>query len=115
MSGTVIRVLRERGHDVVSAKEALCGAADEEILARAQLEQRLLVSQDKDFGELAFRARLPASCGVILFRLVGTDPSEDNERILEVLESGTDWAGRFAVVTERQVRIRPLPSPKQER
>ena len=68
-----------------------------------------MVTQDKDFGELAFRARLPAQCGIILFRLAGTDPSEDNRRILEVLETPGEWAGHFAVVNETQVRIRPLP------
>jgi predicted nuclease of predicted toxin-antitoxin system len=113
ISGTVIRVLRERGHDVVSAKETLRGASDEEILAKAQLEQRILATQDKDFGELAFRVRLPASCGVILFRLAGTDHDQDNRRILEVLESDTNWVGPFAVVTQRLIRIRPLPSPKR--
>lgn len=41
ISGTIIRVLRERGHDVVSAKETLRGASDEEILAKVQLEQRI--------------------------------------------------------------------------
>jgi len=41
MPGTVLRVLRERGHDVLSAKESMRGAPDEEVLARAQREQRL--------------------------------------------------------------------------
>lgn len=112
ISGTVIRALRERGHDVLSAKEALQGLPDEEILARAQREHRLVVTQDKDFGELAFRARLLADCGVILFRLAGANPDQDNRRVLEVLESATEWVGRFAVVTQHQVRIRALPRPR---
>ena len=49
----------------------------------------------------------------VLFRLAGTDPDHDNRRILEVLESDTNWVGRFAVVTQRLIRIRPLPAPKQ--
>ena len=54
---------------------------------RAQTEGRIVVTHDKDFGELAFRAQLPASCGVILFRLSGSEPETDNRRILELLES----------------------------
>jgi predicted nuclease of predicted toxin-antitoxin system len=87
------------------------GASDEEILARAGAEKRLLVTQDKDFGELVFRSRLSISQGVVLFRLAGMTPDQDNRKIIEVLESGTEWAGHFAVVTETQVRLRQLPKP----
>ena len=114
MSGTVIRALRERGHDVLSAKESLQGLPDEDVLARAQRERRLVVTQDKDFGELAFRARLVAGCGVILFRLAGTNSDEDNRRVLAVLESPTEWVGRFAVVTQHHVRVRALPPPREK-
>jgi len=109
VSGTVIRTLRERGHDVLSVKESLRGAGDPDILARAQADQRVLVTHDKDFGELAFRFGLPATSGVILFRLAGADPASDNDRVLEVLESDVVWTDHFAVVTEDRVRIRPLP------
>jgi predicted nuclease of predicted toxin-antitoxin system len=109
VAGTVIRWLRERGHDVLSVKESLRGAADPEILARARAEHRVVVTHDKDFGELAFRATLPATSGVVLLRLSGANPEADNRRALEALESRADWAGHFAVVTNDRVRIRPLP------
>jgi len=82
---SIVAELRQRGHDVLSGKESLRGDDDETILARAQLEMRIVITQDKDFGELAFRIGLPASCGVILFRLNGEDPEVDNLRILEVI------------------------------
>src|ERR1043165_3171931 len=108
MPNTVIKVLRERGHDVLSAKESMRSESDASILARAQLEQRIVVTQDKDFGELAFRSRLPATSGIVLFRLMGSNPDQDNKRMLEVIEGGMNWAGKFAVVTEANVRVRPL-------
>jgi predicted nuclease of predicted toxin-antitoxin system len=114
VSGTVIRTLRERGRDVLSVKESLRGSGDAEILARAQADERVLVTHDKDFGELAFRYGLPAASGVVLLRLSGADPESDNRRVLQVLESGVDWTGHFAVVTEDRVRIRPLPSAPDE-
>ncbi len=110
--GTVIRVLRDHGHDVVSVKETMRGKPDKTILARADEEGRLLVTQDKHFSELAFRAVLPAECGIVLFRLEGANPEDDNRRMIEVIESRTDWVGHFSVVTERHVRIRPIPPPK---
>jgi predicted nuclease of predicted toxin-antitoxin system len=114
VSGTAIRALRERGHDVLSVKESLRGSGDAQILARAQADERVLVTHDKDFGELAFRYGLPAASGVVLLRLSGADPESDNRRVLQALESGVDWSGHFAVVTQDRVRIRPLPSSPNE-
>ncbi len=90
---TVIDELRQRGHDVISIKESMRGEGDSVILTRAEAEQRLVVTHDKDFGELAFRFQLSATCGIVLFRLSGSEPDADNQRILDVLESRTDWAG----------------------
>ena len=114
VSGTVIHTLRDRGHDVLSVKESLRGVGDPHILARAQAEHRVLVTNDKDFGELAFRCGLPASSGIVLFRLSGADPESDNRRVLQVLESSGDWTGHFAVVTDDRVRLRPLPGKPEK-
>jgi predicted nuclease of predicted toxin-antitoxin system len=113
ISGTVIRGLREQGHDVLSVKEAMRGQSDEAILTRGQAEGRVVVTQDKDFGELAFRRVLPAACGVVLLRLAGVDPDVDNRRALRVLTSSLDWYGHFTVVTDDRVRVRPLPGPSR--
>lgn len=107
---TVIAGLRAKGHDVLSVKESLRGEKDDTILARAQSEKRIVLSHDKDFGELAFRVGLSAECGVILLRLSGTDPDADNKRALEAIESRTDWEGHFSVVTADRIRMRPLPN-----
>ena len=109
VSGGVVRALRERGHDVLSAKESMRSQPDESLLARAQAEGRVLVTHDKDFGELAFRSGLPAECGVILIRLSGDSPESDNARALELIESREDWPGHFSVVTSDRIRMRPLP------
>jgi len=85
------------------------GAGDREILAAAQQDDRLVVTFDKDFGELAYRFGLPAAAGVVLFRLSGTNPEIDNTRAIAALESGIDWSGNFAVVSDDRIRVRPLP------
>ena len=110
--GPMLRVLRDRGHDVASVKESMRGADDWAVLAvlhRAQADGRSVVTVDKDFGELAFRFGLPSECGVVLFRLSGSSPETDNSRALAALESRADWTGNFAVVTDSLIRIRPLP------
>lgn len=106
--GPLITTLRGRGHDVVAVKEVMRGADDRAVLQKAQAETRILVTFDKDFGELAFRFGLPAQGGVILFRLSGSKPELDNARALAAMESRADWAGHFAVVTDDRIRMRPL-------
>jgi len=108
--GAMIAILRQKGHDVVSAKESLRGVPDRVVLARAQAEERILLTFDKEFGELAFRFELPAACGIVLFRLSGASPERDTARALAALESRQDWAGHFAVVTDDRIRLRLLPS-----
>ena len=70
----IVAALRERGHDVFWIKESMRGAGDPIVLALAQTDRRIVVTLDKDFGELAFRSRLPAQSGVILIRLDWKDP-----------------------------------------
>jgi predicted nuclease of predicted toxin-antitoxin system len=106
---SVVAQLRVHGHDVLSIRESMRGAEDSLILARAQAETRVLITQDKDFGELAFRTKLTAKCGIILFRLTGDDPDADIRRMVDVIESRDDWQGQFAVATNDRLRIRPLP------
>jgi predicted nuclease of predicted toxin-antitoxin system len=59
--------LRESGFDVAWITEEASGASDDDVLASCSAEGRVLLTFDKDFGELAFRRRLPATCGVVLF------------------------------------------------
>lgn len=109
--GRVVALLRERGHDVLWARVEMSGAADTEVLARAQADGRVLVTFDKDFGELAFRYGLPASCGVVLVRLSLLPADEITRILLTALESRSDWPGHFAVIEEGRVRLRSLPRP----
>jgi predicted nuclease of predicted toxin-antitoxin system len=61
----VINALVSRGHDVKWIRTTAPGASDKTVLEIAQREGRLIVTFDKDFGELAFRAGLPSTCGIV--------------------------------------------------
>jgi predicted nuclease of predicted toxin-antitoxin system len=113
--GPVVRRLRELGHDVVWVKEAFPGDKDRAVLARAQSDQRVTVTCDPDFGELAFRFGLPATCGVVLLRIPWTNPETDNALAVSALTSRDDWTGAFAVIERDRIRMRPLPKPSTER
>jgi predicted nuclease of predicted toxin-antitoxin system len=98
------------GHDVAWVRTAAPGIADSEVLAWAAREGRILLTFDKDFGELARIAKLPSSCGVILFRVPAPPPGEIGPRIAALVTARQDWAGHFSVIEPGRVRMRPLES-----
>jgi predicted nuclease of predicted toxin-antitoxin system len=107
--GPVVDALKSEGHDVLWARIAFPGAKDKALLSRAQAENRILLTFDKDFGELAFRSGLPASCGIVLFRLPASPPRQLHDRVMMALRQRIDWIGHFSVVEENRVRTTPLP------
>lgn len=96
-------------------RTAMPGVGDADILALAQDEKRLLVTLDKDFGELTFGKGLPASCGVILFRMKMPDAKIAALKMVKILESRSDWNGHFSVVEDDRIRMRTLTTSTQFR
>ena len=112
--GPAVEALRDAGHDVCWVRTEFPGAKDPVVLQHAQQEQRIVVTFDKDFGELAFRAGLPAECGIILFRILSPSPDAVARRAVQELGSRSDWTGQFAVIEEHRVRLRALPKIRGE-
>jgi predicted nuclease of predicted toxin-antitoxin system len=104
-----IEALREAGFDVLWITEDNPGATDDEVLELSVSSGRTLLTLDKDFGELAYHRRLPAQCGVVLFRLAPQDPAEIASIAVFALQSRNSWAGHFSVITRERIRMRPLP------
>lgn len=107
--GDVVRALRNRGEDVAWTCEDASGSSDEVVLARSQAEKRVLLTFDKDFGELVFRRGAECSAGVILFRIAMPSPEWVVAQILAALSSRDDWSGKFSVVEPGRVRMSELP------
>ncbi|OIO93802.1 MAG: hypothetical protein AUK03_07660 [Anaerolineae bacterium CG2_30_64_16] len=106
-----VTALRKRKHDVAWIRTEAPGSSDQEVFNRACMETRLIVTFDKDFGELAFRSKLPAVCGIVLFRISAPSAVHVARIAVAVLESRSDWAGNFAVVEDHRIRMRSLPTP----
>ena len=104
-----VEVLRDQGHDIAWAREQAPGSSDQAVLDRARSEARILVTFDKDFGELAFRARLPAECGIILLRIRAPSSEHIARFLAQALASRQDWPGHFAVIEDDRIRFTPLP------
>jgi predicted nuclease of predicted toxin-antitoxin system len=99
--------LRQQGHDVtVIAQDYPASLADQAVLAIALCEQRVLITNDRDFGELIFAGRMPHA-GVILFRLSPiTDLALKIDRLEFLLTNHAAQLDQFVVVTKDRVRIR---------
>ena len=102
----VVERLRQDGHDVVYVAELAPSITDEEVLREANGRSAVLVTADKDFGELVFRQGLVHS-GVVLLRLAGLANATKAEIVAEVCRVRTaELIGSFSVISPGQVRIR---------
>jgi predicted nuclease of predicted toxin-antitoxin system len=104
--GKAQTVLCDAGHDVVWAGEWREDPGDTDILKRAHREGRVLVTLDKDFGELAILRRMKHS-GII--RLVDISATRQAEICLQVIQKYEELLVDGAIITvdSRRVRIRP--------
>jgi predicted nuclease of predicted toxin-antitoxin system len=104
-----IEAARQAGHDIESIREIASAASDDAVLALALADSRVLVTFDRDFGDLVIRRGRLASHGVILLRPALRSPGYLARFLLGVLSQPTNWAGHFAVAQEGRLRLTPLP------
>lgn len=105
----MVNALRARGHDVAWVRTDAPGIPDEEVLATAVAEHRVLVTADKDFGELAFRQELAAVDGIMLLRMRGS-PARRHATLVAAVTARDDWAGHFSVIEDDRIRMTRLPA-----
>ncbi|MEX0714533.1 MAG: DUF5615 family PIN-like protein [Pirellulales bacterium] len=104
-----VELARENGLDVIWIKEIVPGADDDAVLAISLAEGRVLVTFDKDFGEMTFRQGKRATSGVILLRPRLRNADYIAQFMLAVLTQHSVWEGNFCVAREGQMRLIPLP------
>ena len=105
---SIVRVLLEDGHDVVWIHDESPGVPDIEVLHQAQRKNRIILTFDKDFGELAIRDPAVSCPGIILIRVFKKDPLDLAGYIRNIIRSRQDWAGHFSVIEDERIRMRPL-------
>src|SRR5262245_14139952 len=108
VSRLVVERLRAGGCDVMSVGEVDPGAPDEHVLALAKAEDRILITEDRDLGELVVRQRRQAR-GVILLELDRLSNAAEAALVADVVRTHADrLAGSLVVVEPGRIRIRPL-------
>lgn len=81
---SMVNRLREEGHDIDYIQQTEPGISDNEVLANALREKRVLITEDKDFGELVYRFKKPAY-GIILLRFHPRDKQRKLLRISQLI------------------------------
>ena len=102
-----VDTLRQEEIDIVSVAESSPGMNDRTILEQANRDNRVIVTFDKDFGELVFRESLSVR-GLILLRFTPISPNQIAERIQSVLTQVTPIEDKIIVVEEDRIRVTVL-------
>lgn len=102
----IVERLRADGHSVQSVAEFDPGIDDEAVLAKSHEADAVLLTADKDFGELVFRQRLVHS-GIVLIRFAGLEPGRKADLVSQVFAQHSRKLRRgFAVLSARALRLR---------
>src|SRR4051794_8542518 len=109
MPADAVIAARGAGHDVAWVKEIAAGADDDTVLSASVAQRRVLVTFDKDFGEMAFRRGKAAAPGIILMRPRLRSPQYVAQFTATVLAQPVTWEGFFSVAQEGRLRQTPLP------
>lgn len=102
----IVERLRIEGYSVLYVAEMQPGISDDVVLDIANQHSALLLTADKDFGELVFRLRR-ITCGVILLRLAGLSPERKAEIVVLIINQHLEeLIGAFTVIAPGSLRIR---------
>jgi predicted nuclease of predicted toxin-antitoxin system len=109
VSRFVIKRLRDRAFDVVSIVETRPGATDKDVLEIANAGGCILITEDRDFGELVIRQRIGV-IGVILLELDRLSNTAEADVVVEAVSLHQDkLTGNLVVIEPPRIRVRPLP------
>ena len=104
----IVTALRSLGYQIDTIAEESPSIPDTAVLARAMERNAIIITEDKDFGEMVFQKRLCAQ-GVLLLRLDGVPGRRKIELVTEVFAAhANSLRGCFSVINDRALRIRPL-------
>jgi predicted nuclease of predicted toxin-antitoxin system len=108
----VVRALRSAGYDVFAVSEVMTRSGDRDLIDQAHRDQRILLTEDKDFGWLVFVSRAD-SAGVILIRFPGHARQTMADSVMRLVqEQGEQLVGAFVVVQPGHIRINRKPGAR---
>ncbi len=104
----IVKILRQQGFVVISILEEFQGITDVEVIAIAVKHKALILTEDKDFGELTYRLNF-SHYGVFLIRIIDMDRSERIKLVINTFIAHLDkFENKFTVLNKNGIRIKPL-------
>lgn len=102
----IVTSLRDEGYHIEAILEMTPSISDERVLNIANELEAILLTEDKDFGDLTYRLDKP-NHGIILIRMSGIPIQEKTNKIIKVLKEHLDeLAHSFTVISSDKVRIK---------
>ena len=102
----IVDTRRESGYSVSYVAETSPGIPDSEVLRRSHKREEILITSDKDFGELVHRQKRQ-NCGVILLRLSGINQDQQSKIVCTAFGRRVDeFSNAFTVITADRIRVR---------
>ena len=110
LNDNTVGLLRAAGYDVLSVSEVAPGIDDEQVLAMAVRESRILLTFDKGFGNLIFERHLPPPPGIVLFRISDVVAEGIPYFVMGSIAAQREWQGIFRVIGKQGSRPRLFPA-----
>lgn len=101
----VVQRFQQAGFEFMRIDEIQKGMTDDEVVELAQNKEGVLITFNKDFGELVFKKKI---CGIILLRIKPQGSDYIVGRLQKLLNSGIDLKGKFIILEDDKVRIRDI-------
>ena len=105
-----IKLLRQAGHDVTSISELYPGISDFEVVEKAKIEKSIILTFDKDYGEIIFKLNIERPPAVVFFRFKGENPKIAGKMLVGLLELKLNLSNTFTVIEKESLRQRTYPN-----
>ncbi len=104
----LIDQLKESSYKIISIRDQHAGISDREVIEIAKIHQGIVITEDKDFGELVFSYYI-RGCSVILLRY----GKPDHDKIVNKVLKGLDECAKsrehlFITITNKKIRMRRI-------
>jgi predicted nuclease of predicted toxin-antitoxin system len=100
-------ILKKQGVDIISVTDFAFGLSDEEILDLARKNRKIIVTFDKDFGQLIFKENMKTN-GLLLLRFVPESPQQIARRIKQVLKTKVKIENHVVTIKKDSIKVTPV-------
>jgi predicted nuclease of predicted toxin-antitoxin system len=102
-----IDILRNAGHDVISVGKDFQGITDEEVIEIAINQNRIILTFDRDYGELVFKKKMKPEYGIIYFRWTSFTPKSPGDYLILLFNvREIDFRNKITVIGKDSIRQR---------